>query len=71
MAKKKPKIYIKPSKRGSFTKYASRKGMVDDEGKITGEAIEEGLNSKNPAIRKKANFARNARKWSKGRKKKK
>lgn len=70
MAKtKKPKIFIKPSKKGTFTKYAKRKGMTDEEGKITGEAIEEGLNSKNPAIRKKANFAKNARKWSKGKKK--
>ena len=66
---KKPKIFIKPSKRGSFTKYAAKKGMVDDEGKITEEAIEEGLKSKNPATRKKAVFAKNARSWGKKKKK--
>lgn len=66
---KKPKIFIKPSKRGTFTKYAKAKGMTDEEGKITTEAIDEGLKSTNPAIRKKANFARNARKWAKGKKK--
>lgn len=66
---KKPKIFIKPSKRGSFTKYAAKQGMVDEEGKITTEAVEEGLKSTNPAIRKKANFAKNAKSWAKGKKK--
>lgn len=69
MATKKPKIFIKPSKKGSFTKYADKKGMTDDEGKVTPEAIQTGLKSKSPAIRKKANFARNAKKWNKGKKK--
>lgn len=70
MAKtKKPKIFIKPSKRGTFTKYAKKKGMVDDEGKITGEAIATGLKSKDPAIRKKANFAKVSRMWKKSKRK--
>ena len=61
MAKKK-KIYIKPSKRGSFTKYCG--------GKVTSKCITKGKRSKSAAIRKKATFAQNARKWSKGKKKK-
>ena len=52
---KKPKIYIKPENRGSFTAYCG--------GKVTNECIQRGLNSKNPTTRKRANFARNARKW--------
>lgn len=67
--KKKP-IKIKPSKKGSFTKLSKKKGMVDKEGKITQEAITSGLNSKDPAVKKKAVFAMNARKWAKGKKKK-
>jgi len=61
MAKK--KIEIKPSKRGSFTKYCKSKGY----GGVTGKCIAEGKRSKNAATRKKATFAANARKW--GRKK--
>lgn len=68
MAKKKPKIVIKPSKKGSFTKIAKKKGMVDEEGKITPEAIDEGLKSKDPTVKKKAVFAMNAKKWAKGKK---
>jgi hypothetical protein len=55
--KKGGRIHIKPSRRGSFTKWCG--------GKVTSECIQRGLRSKNPAIRKKANFARNARKWNK------
>ncbi len=62
MAKKKNKIKIKPSKRGSFTKYCG--------GKVTNKCIQKGKKSKNPATRKKATFAANARKWNKGKKKK-
>lgn len=48
-------IHIKKSKVGSFTKYCN--------GKVTNECIQRGLHSSSPAIRKKANFARNSRKW--------
>jgi len=69
--KKKPKIFIKPSKRGSFTKIAKKKGQVSKDGTITQEAITSGLKSTNPAIKKKAVFAMNARKWAKAKKGKK
>ena len=59
--KKKPRIYIKPSKRGSFTKYCG--------GRVTSACISRGKKSKSKAIRKKATFAANARKWNKGKKK--
>ena len=49
------KIHIKKSKRGSFTSYCG--------GKVTNECIRRGKNSPNAAIRKKAVFAENARKW--------
>lgn len=55
-------IHIKPSKRGTFTKAAKQHGM----------SVQGFANSvlKNPskysvAMRKKANFARNASKWNK------
>lgn len=54
---KKGGIYIKPENRGKFTEYCG--------GKVTSECIEKGLNSPSPTIRKRANFARNARKWNK------
>ena len=53
--KKGNKIYIKPKNRGKFTKYCH--------GKVTDECIQRGKNSSNPAIRKRATFAANARKW--------
>ena len=53
--KKGGSIYIKPSKRGSFTRWCG--------GKVTNECIQKGKNSSNPAIRKKAVFAQNARKF--------
>ena len=46
-------IHIKPSQKGSFTKYCN--------GKVTDECIRRGKNSPNPKIRKKATFADNAR----------
>lgn len=52
----KNKIHIKESRKGSFTKYCN--------GKVTEECIRKGKNSPNPAIRKKATFAANARKWN-------
>ena len=53
--KKGNKIYIKPKNRGKFTEYCH--------GKVTNECIQKGKNSSNPAIRKRATFAANARKW--------
>lgn len=57
----KSKIYIKPSKRGSFKRMAKKAGKS-----VQGEASAV-LKSKtaSPAAKKKANFARNAAKWSK------
>lgn len=61
MAQDKPKIFIKPSKRGSFTKWCKNHGYNG----VTSGCISEGLRSKIAAIRKKANFARNAKyKWN-------
>lgn len=49
------KIHIKPENRGKFTKYCG--------GKVTSECIARGKRSSNPAVRKRATFAANARKW--------
>lgn len=49
------KIHIKPENRGKFTKYC--------EGKVTSECIARGKRSSDPAVRKRATFAANARKW--------
>ena len=59
--KKKPQIKIKDSKKGSFTKYCRSKGHKG----VTNECIAQGKKSKSPAIRKKAVFAQNSRKWNK------
>ena len=48
-------IHIKKENRGKFTEYCG--------GKVTSECISKGKNSPNPAIRKRATFAANARKW--------
>lgn len=66
MAKKKKGIYIKPSKRGSFKKAAKKSKMSVQ------QKAQSVLNDPNasPAMKKKANFARNAAKWKKGGKKK-
>ena len=53
--KKGHKIHIKSSHKGLFTKYCN--------GKVTSECIARGKASPNPAIRKRATFAANARKW--------
>ena len=55
----KSKIHIKPSKRGTFTKYCKSKGYSG----VTSSCIAQGKKSKSSAIRKKATFAANARKW--------
>lgn len=52
---KKGGIHIKKKNRGSFTRWCK--------GKVTEECIRRGKNSPNPAIRKKATFAANARRW--------
>ena len=49
------KIYIKKKNRGKFTEYCG--------GTVTDECIQRGKNSSNPAIRKRAIFAQNSRKW--------
>lgn len=48
-------IHIKKENRGKFTDYCG--------GKVTSECIAKGKRSSNPAIRKRATFAANARKW--------
>lgn len=48
-------IHIKKKNRGKFTDYCG--------GKVTSECIQRGLHSSNPTTRRRANFARNARKW--------
>lgn len=59
---KKSSIYIKPSRKGSFTRMAKRAGKSVQE-----EATSVLANPKaSPSARKKANFARNAAKWQKG-----
>lgn len=49
------RIHIKPENRGKFTEYCG--------GKVTSECIAKGKRSSDPAIRKRATFAANARKW--------
>ena len=49
------KIHIKKANRGKFTEYCG--------GKVTSECITRGKRSSNPAVRKRATFAANARKW--------
>jgi len=64
--KKKPKIYIKPKNTGKFTKSAKKAGKSVQ---AHAQAV---LNDPNatPTQKKRANFARNAAKWKKGKKKK-
>lgn len=49
------KIHIKEANKGKFTKYCG--------GKVTSECIARGKRSKSAAVRKRATFAANARKW--------
>ena len=53
--KKGNKIHIKKANRGKFTDYCG--------GKVTNECIQRGKHSSNPAVRKRATFAANARRW--------
>lgn len=50
-------IHIKKKNRGKFTSYCG--------GEVTDACIQKGKNSSNPAIRKRATFADNARHWAK------
>lgn len=63
MATKKSKfsIDIKQSKEGSFTQYCKKHKFNG----VTQECIAQAKKSKSPAIRKKAVFAQNAKKWHK------
>lgn len=64
MAKKRKPIRIKPSNRGKLRKSAgAKKGK-----KIPVSKLRKMKNSSNPKTRKRANFALNARKWSKRKK---
>ena len=55
----KSNIHIKKSMEGTFTEWCRRHGF----GGVTDACIQAGLKCKDPRIRKKANFARNARKF--------
>jgi hypothetical protein len=63
MAPRKPKgksgIKIKPSKVGTFTAWCKRNGFAS----VTSACIAKGKKAKSGAIRKKATFAGNARRW--------
>ena len=50
-------IKIKKENKGKFTDYCG--------GKVTEDCIQQGKNSPDPKIRKRATFASNARKWNK------
>lgn len=52
------KIHIKKENQGKFTDYCG--------GTVTAECISRGKQSSDPAVRKRATFADNARKWAKG-----
>lgn len=65
-AKKKGKIYIKPSKRGTF-KAAAKKSKMGVQEKARAVLDDD---EATPAMKKKANFAKNAAKWKKSKKKK-
>ena len=58
--KKKYSITIGKDNIGSFTKWCKLRKYNG----VTSECINDGLKSKVVSIRKKANFARNAKKWN-------
>ncbi len=61
----KSSIHIKPSEKGTFTRDAKEHGeTVQQRAK---EVLKPGSKA-SPAEKKKANFARNAAKWNKGKK---
>ena len=53
-------IYIKPSKRGTFTTAAKKRGMGVQE---FASKVLRNKENYSPSLLKKANFARNASKW--------
>lgn len=59
-------IKIKPSKVGSLREIARREGAINDEGKISVAWMRKKLSSSktSAAVKKKINFALNARKWN-------
>lgn len=57
----KPNIYIKPSKRGTFTAAAKKRGQGVQE---FASKVLANKDNYSPAMVKKANFARNASKWN-------
>lgn len=52
----------KKGTKGSFRAIAKKEGGMSKDGKIKSSFIDKKTHSKNPAIRKKANFAKNVRK---------
>ncbi len=54
-------IHIKPSHKGKFTAYAKSKGKS-----VQGAAAVLKSPTASPALKKEANFARNAKKWNHG-----
>jgi oligoendopeptidase F len=65
MAKRRKPIRIKPKNKGKLRKTTkTKKGR-----KIPVSKLQKLKKSKNPKTRKRANFALNARKWSKGKRK--
>lgn len=56
------KIRIKPSKKGTFKTAATKAGMSTSA--YASKVLAKGSKA-SPAMKKKANFARNARKWRK------
>lgn len=65
--KSKKKIFIKPANRGKFTASAKKAGR-SVQGHAAAVLADEDAS---PMQKKRANFARNAAKWNKGKKKKK
>lgn len=61
-------IKIKPSRVGTLRKIAAREGAINDEGKISVAWMKRKLNSPRTStrVKKKLNFALNARKWNRG-----
>jgi len=59
-------IKIKKENKGKFTEYCIKKGY----GGVTEACIEEGLKDKDPKVRQRANFVKNARKFNHKKKKK-
>ncbi|ARM70990.1 hypothetical protein pVco7_gp001 [Vibrio phage pVco-7] len=58
-------IKIKPSKVGTLRAIARREGAINDEGKISVSWMRKKMSSPrtSAAVKKKLNFALNARKW--------